>query len=246
MAYNQSFQYKQYIMEKAYKHLGFFIIFLLLIVIWGFYKTYFVPFPAFKGITSAMHFHGAMLLSWFLLLIVQPFLIRYGKTQLHRNIGKLSYVIMPMLLFSIYLMTRGQYVRQASEVPHVDNVANIALSFPTIFAFGGFYSLALKNKHHTAYHMRYMICTALMMLAPGTGRALIIYAGMPFPAAVNYALLITEMLTLILVLYDLFKKNPYKPFLIALLIFTGLHLIWVGRYTAAWQFVGEKIAQWLF
>ena len=233
-------------MEKAYKHLGFFIILLLAVVVWGFYRTYFVLFPSFNGITTVMHFHGAMMLSWFLLLIVQPFLIRYGKIELHRNVGRLSYVIMPLLIFSIFLMSRGQYLRQASEVSHGENVAGIALSFPTIFAFATLYNLALKNKLRTPYHMRYMISTALLMLAPGTGRALIIYGGFEGILAVNSALLITEIVTLVLVIYDVIKKNPYKPFLIALLIFIGLHLIWIGRYTSAWQAVGEKIAQWLF
>jgi len=233
-------------MEKAYKHLGFFIILMLAVVVWGFYRTYFVLFPSFKGITTAMHFHGAMLLSWFLLLIIQPFLMRYGKVQLHRNVGKLSYVIMPLLIFSIFLMSRGQYLRLASEVPHVENVAGIALSFPTIFAFAALYILALKNRGRTPYHMRYMISTALMMLAPGTGRALIIYGGFEGVSAINYALLITEIVTLALVIYDAIKKNAYRPFLNALLIFIALHLIWLGRYTSAWQAIGEKIAQWLF
>lgn len=233
-------------MEKAYKHLGFFVILLLTIVIWGFYRTYFVLFPTFQGITTAMHFHGAMLLVWFVMLIIQPFLVRYGKIGLHRNIGKLSYVIMPLLMFSIFLMTKGQYLREAAKIPHNENVANIALSFPNIFGFGALYLLAMKNKARTPYHMRYMISTALLMLAPGTGRAFIVYGGMDFPLAVNYALLITELVTLVLVFYDITRKNPYKPFLVAFLIFAAIHLVWLSRHTSAWQAVGEKIAQWLF
>lgn len=50
-------------MERTYKNVGLFFIFILLVVVWGFYRTYFGLFPNFTGITTLQHFHGAMLLS---------------------------------------------------------------------------------------------------------------------------------------------------------------------------------------
>ena len=79
---------------------------LLLLVIWGFYRTYFNLFPSFTGIQPVQHFHGIMMLSWFAMLIIQPLLIRYEKFALHRKVGALSYIIIPLLLFSIFLVAR--------------------------------------------------------------------------------------------------------------------------------------------
>ncbi len=59
--------------NPTYQNVSFFVIIILTFVIWGFYRTYFGLFPTFKGISNVQHFHGAMLLSWFALLIVQPF-----------------------------------------------------------------------------------------------------------------------------------------------------------------------------
>jgi len=90
-------------MEKSYKNVVFFFIFILAFVIWGFFRTYFGLFPSFKGITTVQHFHGLMLLSWFAMLIVQPLLIRYNKPVWHKNLGKISYLQIPLLLQGMIL-----------------------------------------------------------------------------------------------------------------------------------------------
>lgn len=73
-------------MEKSLQtRIGYFFIGVLIVTILGFYKTYLVTFPDFAGFTSAHHFHGAIALTWILMLIVQPFLIRAGKYDIHRN-----------------------------------------------------------------------------------------------------------------------------------------------------------------
>ena len=78
-------------MESAYKNLSLFFIVILAFVVWGFFRTYFGLFPHFSGITTVQHFHGAMLLSWFVMLIVQPMLIRYRKFELHAECKEYRY-----------------------------------------------------------------------------------------------------------------------------------------------------------
>jgi len=133
-------------MEKSYKNVVFFFIFILAFVIWGFFRTYFGLFPSFKGITTVQHFHGLMLLSWFAMLIVQPLLIRYNKPVWHKNLGKISYLQIPLLLFSIFLVSRGQFLRNAPAIPREQNIGGLALDLPDIFAFATFYLLAMVNK----------------------------------------------------------------------------------------------------
>ena len=65
--------------KKLQNNIGFLFIGIFLCAVIGFHKTYTIHFPAFTGFHWQQHFHGAMLMSWFLMLIIQPFLIRYKK-----------------------------------------------------------------------------------------------------------------------------------------------------------------------
>lgn len=233
-------------MEKTYQNVSYFVVVILAFVIWGFYRTYFGLFPSFNGITTVQHFHGFMMLSWFAMLIVQPFLIRYKKYQLHRNLGKVSYVLVPLLLLSIFLVTKGQFQRLAPTIPKEQNIAGLALNLPDIFAFGALYILALVYKKNSAYHMRYMIATAFLMLGPGVGRAMIIYGGVPFPLAIEYSLLLTDALAIGFIIYDAINKRPYKPYLVTLGILVAMHLIWQFQLSAPWQAFAGKFSQLFF
>ena len=215
-------------------------------VVWGFFRTYFSLFPSFTGITSVQHFHGVIMLSWFALLIVQPFLIRYKQYELHKKIGKLSYIIAPLVVLSIFLVAKGQFQNMASTLTKEQNIGGMALNIPDIFAFAALYILAMVNKKNTPYHMRYMIATSLLMLGPGTGRAFIIYGGMPFPLAIEYSSAISEIITLAFLVLDIVKRKPYKPYLITLLLLLGMHLIWECQLSFWWQAFAGKIAALFF
>jgi len=233
-------------MEKTYKNVSYFVMAILAVVIWGFFRTYFGLFPAFKGIGNVQHFHGLMMLLWFALLISQPLLISYNKPELHRAIGKSSYVLVPLILLSIFLVARMGYLRNAATFPHPVNVGGLALNIPAIFGFAAIYLLAMTNKKNTAYHMRYMIATAVLLIGPGVGRAAIIYGGMPFPKGVEVALIVTDALCAGLLLFDIIKRRPYKPYLISFLIFIALHLCWEFQMAAWWQAFGGKFADLFF
>ncbi len=84
-------------MEKSYKNIGYFFITLWIIVLIGFHQTYTVFFPTFKGFRWEQHFHGAMLMAWLSMLMVQPFLIKFGKYEWHRTLGKVGYVYSTLL-----------------------------------------------------------------------------------------------------------------------------------------------------
>ena len=68
-------------MLNVYRNTAIFIILIMIGIQWGFYYTYTSEFPNFKNKTNIMHIHGALLMTWMILLIVQPLLINYGKRQ---------------------------------------------------------------------------------------------------------------------------------------------------------------------
>lgn len=233
-------------MEKVYRNTSLLFIVILAVVIWGFYRTYFGLFPNFNGISNVQHIHGILFLTWFGFLIVQPLLIRYNKPVLHRQIGKLSYLIVPFLLLSIFLVSKEQYHRMAATIPKEQNLGGMALNIPDIFAFATLYILAMINKKNTAYHMRYMIATSLLLIGPGAGRAFIIYGGLPFPQGAALAITLSEVLAAIFLVIDILKGKPYKPYLVTLLLFIGLHVCWQFQMSAWWQAFAGGFAEIFF
>jgi hypothetical protein len=233
-------------MEKAYKNIGFFIIIVLAFVILGFYNSYYGLIPSFKGVSGAMHIHGTIMLSWFLLLIVQPILIRQNKFEWHQKLGKISYVLAPLVVLSILLVSKAQFLRNFNLQPRKDNIAILTLDLPLAFTFTSFYILAILNKKRTTYHMRYMISTALLIMIAGTVRVFLNYFGLEFQQAILFAWLLIGGLTFFFVIHDLAKRSSYQPYLIALVFFLCNYAIWLCRYTPGWQAFGGKWADLLY
>ena len=84
-------------MERSYRNLCYVLPILLPIFLAGFWIPYLSEIPHFDvSITTAVHVHAILLFSFLILLIVQPLAIRYGAFSIHRILGKLSNVLMPL------------------------------------------------------------------------------------------------------------------------------------------------------
>ena len=76
--------------RASFFYLGFGF-YALAAVFFGFSTTYFAPMS--KGSFAAppiVHLHGALCLSWVVLVIAQSALVRNSQTRLHRQIGKIE------------------------------------------------------------------------------------------------------------------------------------------------------------
>lgn len=226
--------------KKLQNNIGYLFIGIWVCAVVGFHETYTIHFPTFTGFHWQQHFHGAMLMSWFLMLIIQPFLIRYKKNDIHRRLGKLGYVLAPLVCYSIFLVTKMVYYREIAHRPETSVLAQLSLDIPTIFIFGLMFALAMINRKDSSVHMRYMIGTALTMIGPGLGRALIIFAGVPFPVSVSIVYYVSETLVILFLINDFRKGNNIKPFLTITIILIINHLCWAFQNTGWWQ----AIAKW--
>lgn len=235
-------------MDKKYTNISFFFLGVLFVMIWGFYKSYIVYFPNFEGdyyfggsgLTYIQHSHGALLLIWIIFLIIQPVLIKYGFHKIHRRIGIVSYFIVPLLLFSIFLVQKTSYYRLLSLSTPKEAIATTN-GVAYIPAFALFYSLAIANKKNIPNHMRYMIGTSLLLINPGLSRALIIFFDMgAFGLAVSDY--VAMAVVVFLIGYDYYYNKNYKPYIVILVVLLVVHLIWLFRYTDILQSIGGKFA----
>lgn len=231
---------------RLQQQIGYLFIGIWICALVGFHKTYTVFFPEFKGFQPVHHFHGAMLMSWLALLIIQPFLIRSGKFQLHRRIGKFGYLFAPLVCYSIFLVSQLSYHRDLPKMGEKEVLAMNALDIPAMLLFGSFFVLAMLFRRQPEAHLRYIAGTALLMLGPGLGRTLIIFAGFALPAAVTTSYLVAEAVLLFLLLHDLRRKQSLRPVLTVLAGLALVHLCWAFRDAAPWQTFAGWFAGWAY
>ena len=229
-------------MLKVYRNSALFVILIMIGIQWGFYKNYTSEFPNFTDKTVTIHIHGALLMMWLVLLIVQPLLIKTGRVQLHRTIGKVSYVLGPLIIIFLFLIGRGAYLRSVGKFPEQEILVPMVLDIRGFLSFAIFWALAMIYRKDSSSHMRYMIATGILAIGPGVGRGLINSFGVGF----GNALTITDLLSLAIVgfllSYDIYRKKNYKPFLVVFIVFLIGALLWQVRDSNAWQSFARSYA----
>jgi hypothetical protein len=215
-------------MESGYKNLGYFFLSLLLLVFFGFYKTYFGLFPRFNPETNwIVHFHAFLLFLWVCVVITQPLLIRYNKFGTHRMIGRFTYILVPLMVVSFVLMwiygftdkysnSMAGYAKYMYE-RHFHSIWNVILLLV-------FYSLAIVNKKITPRHMRYMIATTLIFIDPTLSRLVTSWFGVNDFYSNLITFLFTDLILVSLIVYDIRGNRRYKPYVYALSLFLVYHI----------------------
>lgn len=210
-------------MEKSYSKIYLLFWLVLVLILIGFYRTYFGLFPSFEGIKYIHHFHALMFLCWVAFLIIQPILIRKKRIEWHRMVGKASYVLVPMLLLSVALVVRNEQLR-------MKNLMNLTFVFSDMSFFLLMYGLAIYNKKRTPYHIRYMVMTILPFINPAVAR---ITQGFP-------TVLISLAIIIGLLIFERFRTKVYHPLvvgLVALFVFYGGYsLLPPAFWETVWRF----------
>jgi len=223
-------------MEKAYQNISILFAIIMLGLMWGFHKTYIVYFPEFKNFTSIHHVHGALMMTWIVLLIVQPILIRTGRTDLHRMIGKVSYVLAPLIVIMLFVVGHHGYFNNIARGTSMEETRMfMVLDLRGPIAFGIFYALAMINRKNSAAHMRYMIATSLLMIGPGFARGLGTNYGIEIGRGINYTDWAAMAIVALFLAYDIYKKNNPLPYIVILSVLACENILWQFRLTDAWQ-----------
>ena len=228
-------------MLSVYRNTAIFIILIMIGIQWGFYQTYTSEFPNFKNKTTIIHIHGALLMMWFVLLIAQPLLIHTGRAKLHRAIGKVSWVLGPLIIISLFLIGKSGFGRSVGVIPEEMNLSIMVLDIRGLLSFALFWALAMFYRKDPASHMRYMIATGLLAIGPGVGRGLIA-SGVEFPTALTITDVADLLIVGFLLGFDIYKKKNYKPFLVVFMVFLIGAILWQLRDSAAWQSFAKSYA----
>ena len=84
--------------QSIFRNSTFFLALIPLFAVWGFWVTYFTRPPGTYNIWE--HVHGVAMFTWCIMLVSQSFLIRTNLRSVHRALGKISFILAPVIVIS--------------------------------------------------------------------------------------------------------------------------------------------------
>ncbi len=206
----------------------FFIAFLIAAII-GFWPTYSARIAS--GATGWVHVHGALMLAWCLLLIAQAWLIRDRRGPLHRQLGKVSFVLVPLIVISALAVEHESLARAAGKYD-LETLFFAYLIVALLFIFLLAYGLAIFHRRNRALHMRYMICTLLTMIDPVFARIFDVRLGIGYPIGQVMTFAMVDATLLWLCIAD--RHTPHRAFHQILAAFLLVQIPTFFVYKTAW------------
>jgi len=156
---------------------------ILVIVVTGFGKSYFFAGMMLARLPNRLvHVHGAVFVSWILLLVVQPCLVSAKKLNWHRKLGVLSVVLLPAMSI-LGIFTLLDFIRRAQPVEGLE--LTLVGDLEILVLFVGLTSWGLLARRDSAAHKRLMILGTMAIMGPAIGRWNL---GIPVSLGVIFAL----------------------------------------------------------
>ncbi len=214
--------------EGFYKNAYLYFLLAFAVTVAGFWPSY---FSRLTETGAAHHFHGITASLWMLILIAQPLLYRLNKMELHKFIGRSTFLLVPLLIIGGVIMM-NMMLNNERYGPLAYQLAFIDLF--VILQFLLFYVLAIKNVRSTQYHARYMACTIFGPLIPALTRLLFHVPWIDsFSKSLHTSYFLIHIVLLLLILDDKRKGNIRLPYVLAL----GLMAIQqvLMHFAAGWE-----------
>jgi hypothetical protein len=211
-----------------------------LVVFVGFAPSYYLKgyFGGGREMAALVHLHGVLSTGWMLLLVVQTSLVGAGRTDLHRRLGLLGLVMVPVLT-AVGLLTAVEGARHGVTPPGgPPPLAFLAIPFGTILTFAAFATLGLHFRRRSDTHKRLMLLATIAMLIPAFARMRWLAGGGPPVGMTGTALLIAGCMG-----YDRLAHGRIHPAFLwgGLALLVSMPLRFALSRTEAWL----GFARWL-
>ena len=214
-----------------YKHGHYFVGAVLIVILGGFWASYFAPIGA---VPLAFHVHAFTAMSWLLLLIVQHVSIHRRSNAFHKQMGKANFVLFPLLILGFIMIidvsARRYAAQQSPFIMHNGPAFGIGMGI-AITAYLTLYYQALKNRRNVKLHAGFMLATPLILFESPFGRLMdqffpwMNFIGSEGPQVVQDQIAISDGLAILfaMTLYFMDRKHG-APWLIAS-CFMGLQAV---------------------
>jgi len=232
-----------------YRYANYFVGFTLLVIIVGFWGSYFAPIAE---VPHAFHVHAFTATSWVVLLMFQHWSIHGGRRNAHRVAGKLSLFLFPFLIVGFVMIidfSARSFV--ANENPAARFLAP-SFAFSMLFAILAYlilYYQALRNRRNVWLHAGYMLTTPLVLFESPFSRIMqdhlpfLVFTGSEFPQRVLDAIVISMAMAIAFAMVMYLRDRKYGvPFLVAAILmllqavsmYVGTSVEWVRQGFAAY------------
>ncbi|MEJ0039441.1 MAG: hypothetical protein WDO68_25915 [Gammaproteobacteria bacterium] len=193
---------------------GFFFIAhiaLLAVVLVGFSPTFYLRgFFRVPAIPPSLYVHGAVLTLWFLLTVLQGWLIRTRRPRLHRRLGYVAagYAALVIVLGLVANQLMGSQIKSPAEAENIIYWANLF----TLVQFAVFVSLAVVFRGSPEAHKRLTLLASISIVGPALARFPMwpMFAG-GTDAARNYGIGGLLLLFAAMIVYDLIVRRRPHP-----------------------------------
>ena len=208
-------------MESNYKKLYVFFLVILALTPIGF-RDYLLQFSTFDKLPLIVHVHAGLMTLWCLTLIAQPLLISSKRFYTHRLIGKMTYILVPLIVLSMWLMIEHSFIQMLNLIEEKQNLAQTFFPFSQMVFFVTFYCAAIIYSRKTVIHMRYIVLSSIVLLGPTIGRIDFDFIGL---GDFNMDLIVMDLVIILLVIKDLVNKKMHAPYWLGLFSYLGLHAV---------------------
>jgi hypothetical protein len=184
-----------------YRHAHYYVGFVLLVIMAGFWASYFNKVGG--AMPLAFHVHAISSMTWLALLIAQHLTIQRRANAFHRQMGRASFALFPFLILGFVMiinLTAANYTLGGSPV-----TAALGPSFGigmgiAIVAYLTLFYQALKHRRNVKLHAGYMLATPLILFESPFSRVMGDYLpwmnviGSEFPHAILDTIAISDAL----------------------------------------------------
>lgn len=205
-----------------YRYGHYFVGFVLLVILTGFWASY---FALIGDVPLAFHVHAFTATAWLLLLIAQHVSIHRRWNAFHRQMGKASFVLFPLLVLGFAMIINVSAARYAArENPGIMLLGpsfGIGMAI-AIVAYLTLYYQALRNRRNVKLHAGYMLATPLILFESPFSRLMDVafpwmnFVGGEGPSAVLGTIVVSNGIAIVfaMALYFMDRKSG-APWLVA-------------------------------
>jgi hypothetical protein len=175
-------------------------------------------FSRFASVPVEVHLHGVAMTAWCPMLVAQATLIRTGRRDAHRALGRLSYVLVPLIVLATLAL--AQFVLRNAKKPFTPEVLYffyLQISLTAVLAFA--YVQAMRHRARPAVHGTYMVATGLALVDPVVGRLAFYVFGWEPPATELLAFALVDVVLVALLIDGRRSPERRRAALVLLAVF---------------------------
>jgi hypothetical protein len=147
-----------------YRHAHYFLGVVLLVIVTGFWASYFAPLG--NSMPLAFHVHAISSMAWIGLLLAQHFAIHRRANALHRQMGLASFALFPFLMLGFMMILNLSASRYAAQESDFILYAGPSFGLGMLVSNAAYltlFYLAMKHRRNVKLHAGFMLATPMIL-----------------------------------------------------------------------------------